>query len=126
MAERIMKNMLKKISLKDITVFSKGLDARGENITENAKRVLKQLGASSLNRKSVKLGKIDKSTLYVTMTEKQKERLNCANSISFKSLLGYEIDDPYGQSEDVYFETAKQIEKGIEVLIEKIKKWRKV
>ena len=44
--------------------------------------------------------------------------------MSFKSLLGADIEDPYGQDEQVYMQTAKQIEKGIDVLLEKIKKWR--
>lgn len=124
MSERIMKKKLKELGIKDIKVSSKGLNATGENIAENAKLTLKKLKASSANRKSVKLGKLDTQTLYVTMTEAQKERLNKKNVMSFKSLLGADIEDPYGQDEQVYMQTAKQIEKGIDVLLEKIKKWR--
>lgn len=125
MAERIMKKKLKDLSITDIKVSSKGLSATSENITENAKKALKKFKVSSANRKSVKLGKIDSQTLYVTMTEAQKQKLNCENSISFKSLLGFEIDDPYGQDEKVYLSTAKQLENGVDVLIKKIKEWRR-
>lgn len=126
MAERIMKKKLKQLAIKDIKVSSKGLYANGENITENAQKSLKTLKASAANRKSVKLKKLDAQTLYITMTEGQKQRLNSSNSMSFKSILGYEIVDPYGQDEQVYLQTAKQIEKGVEILINKIKEWRKL
>lgn len=126
MAERIMKKMLKEQNIKDIKVTSKGLYANGENITQNAKNVLKKMKYLAVDRKSVKLKKIDSQTLYITMTENQKQKLNCENSISFKSLLGYEISDPYGQSEEVYLSTLKQLEEGVRLLIKKIKEWRKL
>lgn len=126
MAERLMKKKLKDMSITDIKVSSKGLSARGENINENAKQVLKKLGVSSANRKSVKLKKLDKNTLYITMTESQREVIKGDNVLSFKSLLGYEIVDPYGQDEEVYKKTALNLVKGIDVLIEKIKTWRKI
>lgn len=125
MAERLMKKLLKNKNYEGIKVFSRGLDARGENITENAKKILKRYHALSSNRKSVKLGKIDKDTLYVTMTESQKGQIqNSKNVISFKSLIGKDIVDPYGQSEEVYLKTAEDLIEGISVLINKIENWR--
>ena len=126
MAERIMKKKLKDFGIKDIKVNSKGIYANGENISENAKNVLKQMNISSANRKSVKLGKIDKNTLYVTMTDSQKQMIKSDNVISFKSLIGKEIGDPYGFGEDFYKDVANDIETGIVSLIEKIKSWREL
>ena len=120
-----MKKLLKNKNYEGIKVFSRGLDARGENITENAKNILKRYHALSSNRKSVKLVKIDKDTLYVTMTESQKGQIqNSKNVISFKSLIGKDILDPYGQSEEIYLKTAEDLIEGISVLINKIKNWR--
>ena len=126
MAERLMKKRLKEKKIDGIKVFSKGLNANGEGISQNAKVVLKKMKASSAERKSVKLKKIDKDMLYVTMTDKQKSLLNTKNVISFSSLIGREINDPYGQDEEVYFEVAQDILKGIDILIEKVNLWREV
>ena len=87
MAERIMKNELKIRGIKDIKVASKGIYASGENISQYAKNTLKKMKISSANRKSVKLSKIDKNTLYITMTENQKNAIKSENVISFKSLF---------------------------------------
>ena len=126
MAERIMKKLLKEQVIKDIKVSSRGIFANGDNISQNAKVTLKKMGFSSSNRKSVKLGKINKNTLYVTMTENQKQMIRSDNVISFKSLLGFEIEDPYGYGEDVYEDVAKKLIEGIEILIKKIKTWREL
>ena len=125
MAERLMKRDLKKLKIKDIKVVSKGLNAKGENIAENAKFVLKKKGALASNRKSVKLGKIDDKTIYVTMTESQKHQISSKQVMSFKDLIGYEISDPYGGDKDIYQDCCDQIEEGIKILINKILKWRK-
>lgn len=124
MAERLLKKVIKEKKIDDVKVISRGLEATGEQITDNAKKTLKRLNASSQNRKSIKLGKIDKNILYITMTESQKNRINSKKVLSFKSLIGEDVLDPYGLDEEAYFETALQIQKGIEVLIEKINLWR--
>lgn len=124
MAERLMKKILKNRKIDNIKVSSKGLSATGENINENAKLVLKEYKALSSNRKSVRLGKIDKNTLYITMTDQQKLMINSKKVISFKELIGYDIADPYGKSIDVYERTAKELISGINILIEKMELWR--
>ena len=124
MAERLLKKVIKEKKIDDVKVISRGLEATGEQITDNAKKTLKRLNASSQNRKSIKLGKIDKNILYITMTDSQKNKINSKKVLSFKSLIGEEVLDPYGLDEEAYFETALQIQKGIEVLIEKINLWR--
>ena len=124
MAERLLKKVIKEKKIDDVKVISRGLEATGEQITDNAKKTLKRLNASSQNRKSIKLGKIDKNILYITMTESQKNRINSKKVLSFKSLIGEDVLDPYGLDEEAYFETALQNQKGIEILIEKINLWR--
>lgn len=119
MAERLCKCELKKIGNKNIKVLSRGLNASGENITENAKLALKKLGASAANRKSVKLGKIDSGTLYVTMTNAQTEKIK-GKVISFAALIGNDVIDPYGQDLDTYVKTAEQLQRGVKVLLNKI------
>ena len=124
MAERLMKKVAKEDNIPELKISSRGVYATGENINPNAKIALKKLHVSSANRKSVKLGKIDKNTLYITMTEQQKQLINSDKVISFKALIGKDIEDPYGQDESVYLETAKDILVGINKLIEKLKMWR--
>ncbi len=124
MAERIAKKKAKQLKEKQFTFSSKGLRAQGDNITENAKIVLKEMGALSSNRKSVAVKKLENGTLYVTMTDSQKENLKGGKVISFSSLIGREISDPYGQSLEVYRQTAREIERGIDILLNKILNWR--
>ena len=125
MAERIFKKKIGKQAGKDFKVLSRGLNAKGDNISENAKIVLKEMKCSSVNRKSVKLGKIDAQTLYVTMTDPQKELEKTKKVISMASLVGHNICDPYGKDVDSYRQCAKDIEKGVDALIEKFSNWRK-
>lgn len=124
MAERLMKKVLKDRKIEGIKVASRGLSATGENISENAKIVLKEYRATYANRKSIKLGKIDKNTLYITMTANQKQAIKSKNVISFKELIGFDILDPYGQDIEVYRKSAKEILSGINILIEKMELWR--
>lgn len=124
MAERIAKKKAKQLKEKQFTFSSRGLRALGDNITDNAKIVLKEMGALSSNRKSVALKKLENGTLYVTMTDGQKEILKGGKVISFSSLIGREISDPYGQSLEAYRQTAREIERGIDILLNKILNWR--
>lgn len=124
MAERLMKKRLKDLKINDIKVSSKGLKANHDNITENAKSALKLKHALATNRKSVKLNKIDPKTIYVTMNEQQKQAIIAKQTMSFKDLIGIEISDPYGQDLNAYLMCANMLEQGIDVLINKILKWR--
>ena len=122
MAERVFKGLLKKKEIK-VSVCSKGLEANGDNITRNAKEVLKERGYNSRDRKSVGFGKIDKETLYVTMTQKMTSKIN-GKVISMKDLIGEDVLDPYGYGIEIYRQTLNQIEKGCLVLLDKILKVR--
>ncbi len=124
MAERLAKKEAKLAKIQAIKFSSKGIKAKGDNISENAKAVLKEKKALSSNRKSVLLKKLDKDTLYVTMTESQrlylKEALKAQKAISLASLIGHDIVDPYGGDLEEYRRAAQEIEQGIKVLLNKI------
>lgn len=126
MAERLMKKLLKEKGIKDVKVCSKGINAKKENITPFAQSTLKKLKASASDRKSIKLGKVQKDTLYVVMTESMKAFIKTEKVITMKQLIGQDISDPYGQDEEVYMQTAKEIIKANEILLNKILMWRNV
>lgn len=126
MAERLMKRIIKEKRIQDIKVSSKGIMAKGENIAENAKIVLKRFKALSSDRKSVKLGKIDKEALYIVMTENMKTYVNAPRVLTIKDLIGFDVADPYGLGLEDYEATALQLKKAIECLLKKIKMWREI
>ncbi len=119
-AERLFKKMLKNEKVTFIKVISRGLEATKENITYNAKLVLKEYGALDKDRKAIKLGKIDNNTLYVTMTQEQKNKVKSQKVISFRDLVGQDILDPYGQNLDHYRSCAEQIYRGLEKLLKQL------
>lgn len=124
MAERLMKKMLKEKKLSDVKISSRGIFAKKENITPQAQATLKKLKVGAGNRKSIKLGKTQKDTLYVVMTEEMKPYVKAEKIITMKQLLGFDIADPYGQSEEFYLQVAKDLQKANEVILEKIIMWR--
>ena len=124
MAERLMKKKLKTKKIPDVRVCSKGLYANGENINDNAKVVLKEYKALASNRKSQQLKKTDNETLYIAMTEGMKDKIKAKKVITIKSLVGNDVIDPFGQSIEVYRQTAKEILKAVEKLIQNIIMWR--
>ncbi len=126
MAERLMKKHIKQNNIADVKVISRGINANGENITENAKKVLKKYKALASNRKSVKLGKIDKNILYVVMNNNMKKFVNSNKLLSFEDLTGYPISDPYGLNEEVYENTLLQLDKGVKIILNQIELGRKI
>lgn len=123
MAERIAKKKLKERNLKDLKLSSAGIYATGENITENAKLALKSLGYDGRNRKSVQLKKVKPNCLYVTVTNDHKKFINSKKVMSFEDLAG-KVIDPYGQDLNTYLKTAKEIERNVEMLLNKIENLR--
>ena len=126
MAERLMKKHIKQNNIADVKVISRGINANGENITENAKKVLKKYKALASNRKSVKLGKIDKNILYVVMNNNMKKFVNSNKLLSFEDLTVYPISDPYGLNEEVYENTLLQLDKGVKIILNQIELGRKI
>ena len=82
--------------------------------------------ASSSKRKSIKLGKIQKDTLYVVMTEEMKPYVKSEKVITMKQLLGHDVLDPYGQDQEVYFDVANDLKEANKILLEKILMWREL
>ncbi len=123
MAERIARKKAKTRKMKDIKFSSAGLFANGENISSNAKIVLKKLGYDSRNRASVKLKKTKPKTIYVAVTKQHKNFISSPKVICFDELAG-EVSDPAGFDEQVYLKTAKEIEQNIDILLKKIEKLR--
>lgn len=123
MAERIAKKMAKNKNLNDVKFSSAGIYAKGDNISDFASKALKNLGYDGRNRKSVKLKKIKPTTIYVAVTHDHKKFINAKRILCFEELAG-KVYDPYGQTYEIYEDTAKQIEKNVEILLEKIKNLR--
>lgn len=123
MAERIAKKKAKDRKIKDIKFSSAGLYATGENMTLNASLTLKKLGYNGRNRKSVKLKKINQNCIYIGVTDAHKKCIPSKKTMSFDDLAG-EVLDPYGQSLEVYEIAAKQIEKNVDILLNKIENMR--
>lgn len=119
MAERIAKKMAKKMKLSDIKFSSAGIYATGEQIAENASKVLKKLGYDARARKSVKLKKTKPNIIYVAVTQDHKKFVDAKKVLSFEDLAG-KVLDPYGKTEEIYMQTAKQIENNVEILLKKI------
>lgn len=123
MAERIAKKMAKNKKVDGVKFSSAGIYANGDPITKNASLALKKLGYDGRTRKSVRLSKIKPNVIYVTVTPDHKKFVNSKKVMSFDDLFE-QVDDPYGQDEGKYLETAKQIEKNVEVLLNKISNLR--
>ncbi len=119
MAERIARKKAKIRKMKNIKFSSCGLFAKKENITDNAKKVLKELGYDARDRKSVKFGNVKGNTLYIAATDAHKDRIPSKKCLSFADLYS-EVPDPFGQDEERYRLTAKMIEKNVDILLDKI------
>lgn len=121
MAEKIF-SMLAKDKKQKIKVESYGLNAQdGVQMSIQAKRALKKLNINVGTKKSKKLEHLESNCLYVTMDSRLKQFINYKNVFSFSELVGGDdVVDPYGQSQDVYDYTAKQLYVYCAKLLEKL------
>ena len=123
MAEKIFNDMAKNKGIKGVKAYSAGISCPdGENMEIKAKRALKKLGYNCGAKKSSRVKQIEKNVLYITMTQEIRQSFNSGKVISFYDLFKLNISDPYGKSQEVYDQTAVQIENCIKVLVEKIQK----
>lgn len=149
MAEALLKHMLaeKADKLKNIKIMSAGVYAwEGDRASLGAVEALKEreidIGGHSSKLLTPKL--VEEADLVLTMTLNHKRAvldmcpgaknkvhtlkeyvLNYNNKNLHTSDIGfegtdYDIKDPYGQSVNVYRESAKEIEKHLRILIDKI------
>lgn len=149
MAEALFKHMLenKKDNLGEIKVISAGTCAwEGDEASPNAIKVLKEKGITMMDHSSTPLTPklIKEADLILTMTLNHKmavlymcpksenkvytlkeyvlhdgEKLHIEQLASQE--INYDIKDPFGQSVDVYRESAEEIEHNLQKLIKKIK-----
>ena len=126
MAEAILKHKLKQTALPKIMVSSAGLMVQeGSKIAQNSQLALKQMGikATGFKPKPLTLKMANKSSYIITMTESLKMALKGSkikHYCSAKDFIGEDILDPYGMDLSVYIQTSKQIEKLVDVIIEKL------
>ncbi len=128
MAEAMFKQIAKAKKLK-VVASSCGIYANaGTPISKNANAALRELGYKGSRHKSVALDSVDLKSidLVVTVTSAHKQLLNVNNAISFNELVGFDIIDPYGGDKQTYVACARQIEQGINklvnILLERFKK----
>lgn len=149
MAEGLFKHMLKREenNFKSINVISAGTCAwEGDNASPHAIKVLKEKDIDIGDHRSTLLTPklIEEADLVLTMTLNHKIAIldMCPNAkdkvftlkeyvlyggknfhisdLSYQS-IDHDIKDPFGQSLDIYRESAKEIEQYLKILIEKIK-----
>lgn len=99
---------------------SAGLTSFGDPINPNSVKSLAKIGIKNIDYTSKRLNfyMIDEADLIITMTEEHKMALISAGVPNDKVLvLGGGIPDPYGGSEEVYFDCLNNISAAIEDLI---------
>lgn len=121
MAEHILKNELKKNNLEYINVISCGLRVNKDDKTNDfAIKALKYIGISARKKKAKQIDEkiIKKSFLIITMTKEQKNQILSSKTFTLGEFIDKEdVLDPYGQSQEVYNNTAKTIQEYIELFV---------
>ena len=101
----------------------------GDSATDSAILAMDELGLDLRNHRSRRLTQemAENADKIITMTHNQKEHLlmhlpEVANkTISFKDIIGEDIDDPFFLSKDVYLKTAEKIRIGLVKLAQELK-----
>lgn len=118
----------------DINVYSRGLSAvDGSKASIEAIKIMKEYGIDLSNHraKSVTREDVEKADLILTMTNEHKVILlniyeNTKNKIYTLKEFAYgdkdlNIEDPFGQSQEVYRNNADEIKGAIEKVLDKLK-----
>jgi protein-tyrosine-phosphatase len=104
----------------DYVADSAGLAAFGDPINKNSVKALAKVGIENIDYTSKKLSfyAIEEAELIVVMTNEHKNALLSVGVEPSKiSVLAGGISDPYGKSEEEYFECLETISDGIAELI---------
>lgn len=120
MAEALMKN-----KCSDVTVSSCGLCAfGGDSASQGSIEAMKTYGIDiSAHRSRAFSGyMIDEYDVFAVMTNEHKSALSQVVPEEKIIVLGGGISDPYGMDVNTYIETAKQIDKALDSIIEMYKK----
>lgn len=126
MAEKILKNRLKLLGKRGVTVSSAGIMAvPGQSTDDKAIEALKTIGINARKKKSEQLTTdLASSAAYVVcMTFAHKAALKnggVQNAVTLGELTGTgEVADPYGKSQQAYNLTALQLLSAIDLFVEK-------
>lgn len=142
MAEALFKDMIKKHhpdKLKDINIISAGVAARnGDKASPNAIKAMRELGIDLSCHSATQLTEelIKKADLILTMTQRHRDMILIMDPGArgkVYTLIEYtnegqegqsdlDIQDPFGGSIEVYRQSAAQIKKALEILVEKLVK----
>ncbi len=142
MAEALFKDMIKKHhpdKLKDINIISAGVAARnGDKASPNAIKAMRELGIDLSCHSATQLTEelIKKADLILTMTQRHRDMILIMDPgargkvytlIEYtnegqEEQINLDIQDPFGGSIEVYRQSAAQIKKALEILVEKLVK----
>lgn len=125
MAEVILKKKIKDAKITGVRVSSAGLSATaGSPMSENSRQALKNAGykVGAFKSKQATPSMIKRSQLVICMTKEHKRYLSGFERVySMDEVTGVgDIIDPYGGNLQIYTETARQIEKACEVIINEL------
>ena len=104
----------------DYVADSAGLAAFGDSINEKSVKALAKIGIENIDYTSKKLSfyAIEEAERIVVMTNEHKNALLSAKVDESKiSVLAGGISDPYGKSEEEYFNCLEDISDGINELL---------
>lgn len=113
MAECILKKLLKEQNIQDVKVTSAGLNVVDNEMNSYARKSLNEIGVKPKKfcpkQLTDKLLKSHNAVICMTVSQKQKLS-NYKNIYTISELTGFgncDVLDPYGQSLEVYIQTAK-------------------
>jgi len=129
MAEVILKNKIKWSGIKGYTVTSAGLNATdGDKMNAKSRLALKQLGikGGAFKAKMLTQDLLSKCAYVICMTSEHKNYLEKyvnqkkTKLFSASDIIGKDVLDPYGQTENEYIICSHEIERLCNIIIEKL------
>lgn len=114
MAEAVLRKLIKESGVKWWDVISCGIDAvKDSPMSANSANVLRENELPYEKFKARRLSQklIERSTIVITMTERQRMLLeDCGNVRCISQFCGFDIPDPYGCGMEEYRITYRAIE----------------
>lgn len=122
MAEAILRSMIKQHGIKWWDVSSCGIEAvKDSPMSNNSACILKEYNVPCEKFKAKRLSQklIERSTVVITMTERQRMLLeDCGNIRCISQFCGFDIPDPYGCGLEEYRITFKALEFACQRILE--------
>ena len=136
MAMYLTKHIAQQKNVKGIQIESRGMFVTETKLAEHARAVLKTFGMHNLrfSAKQLTLQDVVQADCLITMTRAQATNLalqypvHACKILSVANFLNNQKDviDPYGQSKEVYMQTAKYLEFVAEEIVETYKEEGKI